>query len=388
MSIVVPCVSGDHRVRLAPKRFWASARCPTCKRSVDPTRVRRILAWVRHRYRRSARTKSGRFAWAASWIYMIVALLIGTVLWSLGDRWWVASIFLFGPRWVTLAPIIILLPLAVLQRQNLIPLALATVILVGPVMGFRTGWRSWFGRGEHQEDLRVITFNVAHRPDISAGEFSQLMSLEPDIVAFQECNPGIPNLIFDSPDWFFENSGGLCLLSRFPIDSIARQERDVLGRAGGAGWVIGYTIRTPGGPVQLTNLHLNTPRSGFEHVLRGRVTRGARVLASTSGLREIEASRARRFVDGRGGSFIVLGDFNTPIESVIYQRHWEDLENAFSRSGFGFGSTRFNGWIRVRIDHVLMSEDWRSVRAFVGPDLGSDHRPMIADLRRKDGGRR
>jgi vancomycin resistance protein VanJ len=42
--------------------------------------------------------------------------------------------------------------------------------------------------------------------------------------------------------------------------------------------------------------------------------------------------------------------------------------------------TRHNGWIRVRIDHVLASRGWHVRRAVVGPELGSDHRPLIVDL--------
>ena len=57
------------------------------------------------------------------------------------------------------------------------------------------------------------------------------------------------------------------------------------------------------------------------------------------------------------GPFLVVGDFNAPVESVIYRRYWGDLRNAFSYAGFGFGSTRLNGWIRVRIDHILASYD-------------------------------
>jgi endonuclease/exonuclease/phosphatase (EEP) superfamily protein YafD len=35
----------------------------------------------------------------------------------------------------------------------------------------------------------------------------------------------------------------------------------------------------------------------------------------------------------------------------------------------------------VRIDHVLAGPGWEVLRAFVGPGLGGDHRPVVADLR-------
>lgn len=77
---------------------------------------------------------------------------------------------------------------------------------------------------------------------------------------------------------------------------------------------------------------------------------------------------------------IVAGDFNTPVESRIFQQHWGDITDAFSYAGSGFGMTKYNGWIRARIDHVLTGDGITPERAVVGQDLGSDHRPLIVDL--------
>jgi endonuclease/exonuclease/phosphatase (EEP) superfamily protein YafD len=34
----------------------------------------------------------------------------------------------------------------------------------------------------------------------------------------------------------------------------------------------------------------------------------------------------------------------------------------------------------VRIDHILAGPGWQAERCWVGPDVGSPHRPVIADL--------
>jgi endonuclease/exonuclease/phosphatase (EEP) superfamily protein YafD len=47
----------------------------------------------------------------------------------------------------------------------------------------------------------------------------------------------------------------------------------------------------------------------------------------------------------------------------------------------GLGGTRLNGWIRARIDHILADDQWVVVRSRLGPNLGSDHAPLLADLR-------
>jgi endonuclease/exonuclease/phosphatase (EEP) superfamily protein YafD len=107
-----------------------------------------------------------------------------------------------------------------------------------------------------------------------------------------------------------------------------------------------------------------------------------RLLRRDSFLRQVEHRQARAFAGSFLGPRIVAGDFNAPVESRIYRDEWEGWTNAFSAAGFGLGSTRLNGWIRARIDHVLVDDEWKVVDAQPGRDVGSDHRPMIVRLRR------
>ena len=85
-----------------------------------------------------------------------------------------------------------------------------------------------------------------------------------------------------------------------------------------------------------------------------------------------------------GKPLIVVGDFNTPPDSAIYRSFWSEYGNAFTRAGIGFGYTEWPEVRKVpfgiRIDHVLMTPTWRPRRCWVGPDVGSDHLPVIADL--------
>ena len=96
---------------------------------------------------------------------------------------------------------------------------------------------------------------------------------------------------------------------------------------------------------------------------------------------EIEQSRAARWAAEFPHPQIVVGDFNSPPESPIYRDAWSGWTNAFSLSGRGFGYTRMNGWIRARIDHILTDDRWKVVRAWVGPGVGSDHKPILAEVR-------
>ena len=105
--------------------------------------------------------------------------------------------------------------------------------------------------------------------------------------------------------------------------------------------------------------------------------------------RELESRRRQaeelaQWMEQFRGPLIIAGDFNMPSDSVIYRSCWGPYTNAFSQAGLGFGRTR---WISmrgvtfgVRIDHILTNEHWRPQSCWVGPDVGSDHLPVIADL--------
>jgi endonuclease/exonuclease/phosphatase (EEP) superfamily protein YafD len=60
------------------------------------------------------------------------------------------------------------------------------------------------------------------------------------------------------------------------------------------------------------------------------------------------------------------------------------LKNTFTERGFGFGYTKGHDiQLRVsyaRIDHIFISEGWRTIFSHTGSSLGSDHRPMLADV--------
>ena len=63
-------------------------------------------------------------------------------MWALGDRDILGSVLLFMGRWVFLLPLVLLVPAALWLRRDRLPhLAVAAAIVLGPIMGFRSGWR-------------------------------------------------------------------------------------------------------------------------------------------------------------------------------------------------------------------------------------------------------
>lgn len=383
VDIIVPCASGKHRVRLKPGRFLSSARCSKCGSQVDPTRVRRMLAFLAASYRAHGATPMRRLGFWGVWVYLVFVLLTWFGLWAGGDRWGPMTVLLFGPRWILLLPLVVLGVFAVPSKPRLsVPLLIAAMIVLVPIMGFNIGWGRWTGAETNGMPLRVVTYNAAGGRTLNTSLPWIIEKTRADIIGFQECGSALASAVRELPEiaWHTSIRDQLCLVSRFPLIGLRQLDRENIRFAGGSGMVIEHTIDLGERELHLTNLHLDTPRKGLAPVREGHVSEGLSTLGSKSVVRDIESRQAREMVDAGGDAIIVLGGFNLPVESVIYRRHWRDLTNAFSHSGFGFGYTRFAGWIRARIDHILVGPKLQVERTIVGPDFGSDHRPVIADL--------
>lgn len=381
-SIIVRCSGKRHKVRLAPGKFWKRARCGACGAAVDRWRLRRVTRWLTHLAFPASAAIPERLAWFGTVGYLLFTVVAAACLWWLGDRWWLATMLLFGPRWVLLLPLVILVPASLRwDRALLVPLALAMVIVLGSVMGFRTGWRSWLASPDSTRDVTVMTLNARGGSTLSATLTDLLLGSQLDALAIQECGAELGRQVEALQNWHTDSRDGLCLVSRYPITTVSAMEREAFRVAGGAALVVTYRLETEPVPLHLTNLHLETPRAGLERIRAGQLDEGIPTLEQKSSLRELELRRAARRANEFPRPQIVVGDFNTPPESPIYREAWSEWTNAFSVAGRGFGYTRMNGWIRARIDHILVDKSLNVIRAWAGPDVGSDHKPMIATVR-------
>ena len=139
--------------------------------------------------------------------------------------------------------------------------------------------------------------------------------------------------------------------------------------------------------IDFFSTHLLSPRDGLGVVLdRQTLLRPSEGPALTADIkqRSQESEDAESWVRRLSTSPILAGDFNMPTDSSIYRRDWAKYRNAFSDAGLGCGYTewpRIRGFSwGVRIDHILTAGSWRPRRCWVGPDIGSDHLPLVADL--------
>lgn len=363
--IPVRCVCGK-RYNAKPSHAGKSIKC-SCGRAV-PIPAAGLRVWLR------------LILAVLSWGWLAAVIAAALLLWVLGDRWWPATLLLYAPRWPLLLPGMLLVPAALfLGRRLLLPQLLAVAVTLIPVMGFTLGWRGLVGAGPR--DLRIVTFNVAGLTGTTPGMLvASLTTYEPDVIAFQECPERLAEPGNWGAGWHTGVEKTVCIASRYPIVSVTSEERVRTGAQGGTGTVVLFRLARPADSIDLAVVHLETPRKGMEPLREsGRI--GAMRLNTL--VRDAGSSRASRWIRGQTESPIIAGDFNLTVESAIYRTHWGRCANAFTQVGKGFGYTRVLKRFSARIDHVLACGDWRPVRARVGPFLGSDHRPLIVELKRR-----
>lgn len=153
--------------------------------------------------------------------------------------------------------------------------------------------------------------------------------------------------------------GEVAILSRLPIVRTHDDASLSFARIAAA------EIATPAGPVELVVVH---PRPRLGAAL---AAVNVRVIAAAGSL----ARKAR-------GGVIVAGDFNTPPWSPAFS-------SMVARGGLTFGRgardatwpTWLPGSVGLPFDHILAGGGCMIVDRRHGPSIGSDHRPILADIR-------
>jgi vancomycin resistance protein VanJ len=314
------------------------------------------------------------------WLYVAAVAAVWLLLALGGDRWWFATLILFGPRWLCALPLVVLGPLVLWMRRRMLRhLLAAALIVIGPIMGFCLPWARL--TAPDRATVRVLTCNVkGHCKDNDA--LNELVRTAlPDIVALQGCWTEVR---VDWPaGWHVLQQGELLIASRYPLRELGvgapqRQLRlDLLS----------CVVQMPERDLCFSAIHPRSPHRSFDRVLDRRTV--LRPSASGHLVEEIaerwrDSQEAAQLLGDVGQSKIIAGDLNLPPDSAIYRKFWAGYRNAFSEAGLGFGYTE---WPRmrkirfgIRIDHILTDGGWRPRRCWVGPDVGSDHLPLIAEL--------
>ena len=305
-----------------------------------------------------------------AWLRMLVGLglALGAVLTGLGwlAEWWSAlDIFNNGLPALAAGSLVLFL-LALLTRDwRAIALAgLLAAINIGLIFAGLQGAAAEATPGS-KRFLRVATFNVWFDNYRIDGIDRFLNDTDADVVVLQEVTKdhlGPLHRGLDARYPYSVGDFGIVIFSKYPINGDGRVDRPgypewirLLAR-----WV---ELDVNGTAVELVGVHLARP---FYPVLQ-----------------EHDVTSLIQFVLTRKLPLIVAGDFNmTP---------WTDQLKQFTRTtGLGrFNNFHFTWPMRwrkypfvplVAIDNVFASPAFAKIGAIGGPRLGSDHRPVIADI--------
>lgn len=317
-----------------------------------------------------------------AWATLAALLAAWLVIAGLGDRVWWALPFLYGPRWLTAFLLVGMIPALLKKpRQAWLPTTVGTLVVVFGLLDLRlgVGRRAPGGRPV----IRVMELNA----DGDVGDVPAIMamvdSLHPDLVVIAECGKKLQRVFRTRPEFHFHPAiYSLCLFSRGEILEWTERDPQDIWREGGAGNIVRAVVAGPAGRFQLGMVHLETPREALENYFDlSEIPHQGPVTRANIQQREKESRLAADWMTaGESLPTIIAGDFNLPIESAIYRRYWSGYRDAFSQTGLGVGYTKYSRRIGARIDHILSSADVVPIRSFVGKDVGSDHRPLIADL--------
>lgn len=328
--------------------------------------------------------------WILPLVALYVAALIALVLLFRigGDQTWWVTVAFYAPRWIWVVPwppLLFLAAIGIGGRRRLVALGLLLAALPlagGPLLGFVMP-RAGDAAGESTRVVRVLTANVEREAGDGPGITAAIARERPDIVMLQEWEERID--VAWPAGWRVVRQGPeLLIASRFPFEEAAVAEwPDPPGEPVNMALAV---VRTDFGPLRLLNLHLTSPRIGLGEIASRRtlINPGkAGALDRAIAARRDESARAAAYARVIDAPLLVVGDFNMPDDSRIYRDTWSGFTNAFRAAGSGFGATVRAALgpipIASRIDHQLGGAGWRCRSARVGPDVGSDHRPLIAE---------
>lgn len=329
----------------------------------------------------NAERRRGSLGAILRWGPLGVAILASLALWLVVDHWWPLLPLGYGPRWPWLGlPLVPLCSGGPWRRRVLA--ALATLALVGyALLGIRFHLP---GTAEAPRDrsLRIVSLNAATRLRAVEAVLPLALAREADVLVVVECPQPAARLSLDG--YRQVAAGEVCVWSRLggaPRLESAPRDPQVIGWSGTIA-----RLELPGsaiGPIGI--VHLRSVRNELEEFLD---------LSELLGKADsMEARRSKRIAGSRHASgwfgamqprpALVVGDFNLVVESSRFRADWGGWRDTFEEVGRGTGYTWRSRWYGLRIDHVLHDGTWRTLQHEVGPDLGSDHRPLIVTLARR-----
>lgn len=280
------------------------------------------------------------------------------------------------------------LAIAAMVLRARIPLALA----LGPTLLFAYMYGPQFvPRGPVAAtgpSFRVLSFNIGAGMGLGAAEpvLQAVHRARPDVICLQEVQGRSVEAIVSSlsADYPYQmRQDGTFIFSRFPL----LDSRPLRLRSGAHTGLL-TDVEVDHRLVAVANVHLwrVDQFEGWGRGMRSLVRAG-------NDFATIERDAAVRELLGIlrdvWGPRVLVGDFNMSPGSDAYRTLTAELRDSYREAGWGFGHTHPShlgptapdlSLPLQRIDYIFHSDGLVTLSAQVGPDGGSNHLPILADL--------
>lgn len=303
----------------------------------------------------------GRRAIGLSGLLAIVTAL------SWGARWhWALDLLAHFPVQIAIAALVLAAILVGLRRWKAAVLpGIVVAVCTGQIVPLYIPARqpAYSGRVIHAVSANVLRSNQEH------GRFvDYIRSAKPDFFLAMEVDETwlaeLERLHEDYPHHVGQpgrGAFGIALFSRVPIEACELIESAVAGVP-----MIRATLVFDEHPLSFVGVHPLPP-----------------VKSGTAALRNGQLEEIAALAAPLPTPTLLMGDLNVTSWSPHFVDLLEETGLRDGRKGFGVQPT-WPGlpWpLRIPIDHTLVSDDVEVVARRVGPDIGSDHRPVEIEFR-------
>ncbi|WP_035602237.1 endonuclease/exonuclease/phosphatase family protein [Haloferula sp. BvORR071] len=291
----------------------------------------------------------------------VVTGLLPLLGWIGGGSFWLLDLcnhFQYQYAWFLLLCAILLLRLQ--SRRMAMVAALLSLIPLSRVV---PGYLPAPAVAQGSTVVKIASFNVLASNQKHARTIAWVKETLPDAIFFTEVSEewtealkaleGVyPHFINDGPDMAF--------FSKFPISSFEMHRVSKIEFR-----LLEARLATPGGPLVFFAGHPLPPLTPD----------WAKALDDFMAAAEQEVSQEQ-------GRVVLVGDFNATRWSAKTKDLYKlGLQDASKGKAPGPTWSRGNPVLGIPIDHILFRGEGMSCKSFlIGPDIGSDHRPVVAEL--------
>ncbi len=210
--------------------------------------------------------------------------------------------------------------------------------------------------------VRLMFANVFIRNPTPQKILPWITEEKPDIIAIVERNPNTAEFLSaalkTSHPYQYEPSkySETAIYSRFPIEKILKLSAP--------GNCLAARVSTPNGPLTILITHLGHPGHGRNWIQNFQL----------SLLQEVLALPEKR-------TTVLVGDFNTDMSGYLLADFARKFNLRPLAVRIGTWPSALPGVLRIGIDNAFAGENLSLSGRKVGPYNGSDHRPIIMDIR-------